>query len=53
VLSGEGSVVLRVEELSASFVLDRSGPHGDQLSQLRTPADVPDSVKIKSVLLTK
>ena len=53
VLSGEGNVVIRVEQLSASFVLDQSGPHGDQLSQLRTPADVPDSVTIKSVLLTK
>jgi hypothetical protein len=52
-LSGEGEVAIRVEELSASFVLDQSGPYGDQLSQLRTPAAVPDSVKIKSVLLTK
>jgi hypothetical protein len=53
VLSGEGNVVLRVEELSASFVLDQKGPHGDQLTQLRKPAEVPDSVTIKSVLLTK
>jgi hypothetical protein len=53
VTSGEGNVVLRVDELSASFVLDQSGPHGDQLSQLRSPADIPDSVVIKSVLLTK
>ena len=53
VLSGEGNVVLRVEELSASFVLDRNGPNGDQLAQLRTPAEVPDSVTIERVLLTK
>jgi hypothetical protein len=52
-LSGEGNVVIRVEELSASFVLDQSGAHGDQFSHLKTPAAVPDSVKIKSVLLTK
>ena len=53
VLSGEGNVVIRVEQLSASFVLDQSGQGGDQLRKFGTPAAVPDSVKIKSVLLTK
>ena len=52
VVSGEGSVAIRVEELSASFVLDQSGPGGGQLSQLRLPSAVPDSTKVKSVLLT-
>ena len=53
VLSGEGNVVIRVEELSASFMLEQSGQGGDQLWKLRTAAAVPDAVKIKSVLLTK
>ena len=53
VLSGEGSVVIRVEELSASFALDQSGPGGGDLRRLRDPAKVPDSVKIISVLLTR
>ena len=53
VLSGDGNVVIRVEELSASFVLDQRGPSGAQLWQLKTPGTVPDSVKIKSVLLTR
>jgi hypothetical protein len=53
VLSGEGNIVIRVEELSASFGLDQSGPGGDRLWQLRTPAAVPDSVKVTSVLLTR
>jgi hypothetical protein len=52
VLSGEGNVVIRVEELYASFVLDQSGPGGGQLWQVRTPTGIPDSVKIKAVLLT-
>jgi hypothetical protein len=51
VVSGEGSVAIRVEALSASFALDQSGPGGEQLWKLRTPAAVRDSVKIKSVLL--
>jgi hypothetical protein len=46
-------VRFRIEELSASFVLDQTGPGGDRLEQLRTPAAVPDSVKIRSVLLTR
>lgn len=53
VLSGEGNVVLRVEELSASFVLNQNGPNGDKLAHVRTPAEVPDAVTIKRVLLTK
>jgi hypothetical protein len=51
VLSGEGNVVVRVEELSASFVLDQRG-RGSQLWQVRTVAGIPDSVKIVAVLLT-
>jgi hypothetical protein len=46
-------VRFRIEELSASFVLDQTGPGGDRLEQLRTPGAVPDSVKIRSVLLTR
>ena len=53
VRSGEGNVVIRVEQLSASFVLDQSAQGGVQLRTLGTPDAVPDSVKIKSVLLTK
>jgi hypothetical protein len=53
VLAGEGNVVIRVEELSASFVLDQNGPHGEQLRHVRNPAAVPDSALIKSVLLTR
>jgi hypothetical protein len=52
VVSGEGNVAIRVEELSASFVLDQSGPGGDRLRRVRTPSGIPDSVKITSVLLT-
>ena len=51
VASGEGTVAIRVEELSASFVLDQSGPGGRPRSAPKTPAGVPDSTKIKSVLL--
>lgn len=53
VLSGEGNVVIRVDELSASFLLDQTGPGGDRLWQVRTPENIPDSVKIISVLLTR
>ena len=53
VLSGEGNVVIRVEELAASFKLDQTGPGGSELWRLRDPALVPESVKITSVLLTR
>jgi hypothetical protein len=53
VLSGEGNVVIRVEELSASFKLDQSGAGGPALGRLRDPALVPASVKITAVLLTR
>jgi len=53
VLSGEGSVVIRVEELSASFKLDQTAPGGSALRRIRDPVQVPDSVKITSVLLTR
>jgi hypothetical protein len=53
VLSGEGNVVIRVDELSASFTLDQTSPGGARLDQVRTAALVPDTVKIKSVLLTR
>ena len=53
VLSGEGNVVIRVDELSASFELDQTGPGGSRLWQVKTAEAIPDSVKIKSVLLTK
>lgn len=53
VLSGEGNVAIRVEELAASFSLDQTGPGGADLWRVRDPALVPDSVKIISVLLTR
>jgi len=53
VLSGEGNVVIRVDELSASFELDQTSPGASGLWQVRDPALVPDSVKITSVLLTR
>jgi hypothetical protein len=53
VLSGEGNVVIRVEELSASFKLDQTGPGGSELWRLRDPALAPASVKITCVLLTR
>jgi hypothetical protein len=53
VLSGEGNVVVRVEELSASFKLDQTGPGGSELWRVRDPTLVPDAVKITSVLLTR
>ena len=52
VASGEGSVYMRVEELRASFDLDRRGSGGPQLAVIRDPAAVPGSVKITGVLLT-
>lgn len=51
--SGEGRVFLRVEELAASFELNRSGPGGDRLWEIRDPKHVPSDVKIVSVLLTR
>ncbi|HEX5600554.1 MAG TPA: hypothetical protein VFX46_07955 [Hyphomicrobiaceae bacterium] len=53
VLSGEGSVAIRVKALSASFELDQTGPDGSKLSGIRDPALVPASVTIRSVLLTR
>ena len=53
VLSGEGNVVIRVEELAASFNLAQPGPGGSELWRIRDPESVPDSVKIASVLLTR
>jgi hypothetical protein len=51
--SGEGRVFIRVDELSASFELDRSGAGGDRLWQIRDPRQVPGQTKIISVLLTR
>lgn len=45
---GEGSVAIVVKELWASFSLDQNGA---DLWGTRTPAQVPDSVKITGVLL--
>jgi hypothetical protein len=53
VFSGEGNVVIRIEELAASFMLDQTGPRGSELWRIRDIALVPASVKIKSVLLTQ
>jgi hypothetical protein len=53
VLSGEGNVVVRVEELSAGFKLDQTGPGGYELWRVRDPARVADSVTITSVFLTR
>jgi hypothetical protein len=49
--SGEGNVVIVVNELSASFSLDQTGPGGGELWKVRTPALVPDSVKVTGILL--
>lgn len=51
--SGEGRVFIRVDELSASFELDRSGAGGDRLWQIREPNHVPGRTKIASILLTR
>ena len=51
--SGEGRVFVMVAELAASFELDRSGPGGDSLWQIRDPEQVPGDIKIVSVLLTR
>jgi hypothetical protein len=51
--SGEGRVFVMVNELSASFELDRSGAGGDELWQIRDPNQVPSQTKIVSVLLTR
>jgi hypothetical protein len=53
VVSGEGNVAVRVEELSASFMLDQTAPGGDRLSRIRDADAIPDSVRIRSVLLTR
>jgi hypothetical protein len=53
VLSGEGHVVIRVEELSASFEVDQQVPGGGEFWRLRTAESIPDSVTIISILLTK
>jgi len=49
-VSGEGNVAIVVNELSASFSLDQTGQGGRDL-WMRTPAEVPDSVKITGILL--
>lgn len=51
--SGEGRVFVMVDELSASFELDTSGPGGDALWKIRDPQQVPGDVKITSVLLIR
>ena len=53
VVSGEGTVGIRVEELSATFEIDQTGPGGDRFWRLRTAETIPASVKIIAVLLTK
>ena len=49
--SGEGRVFARVEELAASFQLDTSGPV--KLWSIRDPQQVPVTVRIVSIMLTK
>lgn len=51
--SGEGRVFVRVDELAASFELDRSGAGGDRLWKIREPNQVPSRTKIISILLTR
>jgi hypothetical protein len=48
---GEGNVAVVVKELWASFSLDQTGADGRDLWKTRTPAQVPDSVKITGILL--
>jgi hypothetical protein len=50
-VSGEGSVGIRVEELSATFGLDQTGQ--SELWNILDPARVLDSTRITSVLLTR
>jgi hypothetical protein len=51
IVSGEGNVAIVVDTLSASFTLDQRGAGGDGLWKLRSPAAVPDAVKIIGILL--
>jgi hypothetical protein len=53
VIAGEGNVAIRVEELSASFVLDRKSPGGERIGQIRSVAAIPDTVTVGLVLLTR
>ncbi len=50
--SAEGGVYVRVDELSASFALDLSGPDGPELWKIRDTQEIPANVKIAVVLLT-
>ena len=51
IASGEGNVAIVVNELSASFLLDQTGPDGDDLWKVRAPEVVSDAVRIAGVLL--
>jgi hypothetical protein len=51
IASGEGNVAIVVNELSASFSVDQTGPGGGDLWKARTPAVVPESVKITGIVL--
>lgn len=49
--SGEGNFFARVEKLAISFQLDTSGEM--PLWQIRDPAQVPDRVRVTSMMLTR
>ena len=51
VASGEGRFFARVEALGMSFELDTSGR--PSLWQVRDPNQVPNDIKVKSILLTR
>jgi hypothetical protein len=48
---GEGRVGVVVKELWANFALDQTGADGRDLWRARSPAQVPDSVKITGIML--
>ena len=53
VSEGERAIMLRLDELSASFGLDESSAGGDWVIRVRELKDIPGTVKIAAVLLTR
>ena len=52
IYAGEGGVFIVVEELAASFALDRTELGASKLGRIRAPTDVPDATRITRVVLT-
>jgi len=53
VSEGERAIMLRLDELSASFGLGESSAGGDWVIRVRELKDIPGTVKIAAVLLTR